>query len=136
MRRICKWDKKAKLGVLLGYADVGYTVLIDNKIIVARHINVVGEDIKYIDLREEMGEEEEYKEESESNTKEPSEVGRKVTQESIRETKLKTDEPTVRKSKRSPKPPDRYGDPYIYVNYSYVNISSICQEAIECIEAE
>ena len=32
-----KWERKAELGTLLGYSDVGYRVLIKNKVIVARH---------------------------------------------------------------------------------------------------
>lgn len=33
-KRISKWDRKADLGILLGYENVGYRVLINNKIIV------------------------------------------------------------------------------------------------------
>ncbi|KZC14396.1 Copia protein [Dufourea novaeangliae] len=31
-KRESKWDKKARLGILLGYTEVGYRVLLDNKI--------------------------------------------------------------------------------------------------------
>lgn len=44
---------------------------------------------------------------------------------------------TPRKSQRSRKPPERYGDPYIYVNYTeYQKVPSVFQEAINCSEAE
>ena len=43
-----KWDKKANLGVLLGYSDVGYRLLINNQMVVARHVDVVEDYIKLI----------------------------------------------------------------------------------------
>ena len=33
---------------LLGYSDVGYRVLFNNKMIVARHVDIVEENIKFI----------------------------------------------------------------------------------------
>lgn len=33
-----KWDKKADIGILLGYSDVGYEVLVNKRIKVARHV--------------------------------------------------------------------------------------------------
>ena len=47
-KRNSKWDRKADLGILIGYDVVGYRVLIWNKVIVARHVDVIEEDIKYI----------------------------------------------------------------------------------------
>jgi hypothetical protein len=44
--RSSKWDRKADLGILLGYSEVGYRVLINNKIVVARHVNIVENDIR------------------------------------------------------------------------------------------
>ena len=49
-KRISKWDKKADMEILLGYSDVGYRVLLNNKIIVARHVEIVEENIKCIGL--------------------------------------------------------------------------------------
>lgn len=37
-KRRSKWDKKAELGILLGYVEVGYKVLLNNRIIVASHV--------------------------------------------------------------------------------------------------
>ena len=37
-KKISKWDKKADMGILLGYSEVGYRVLLNNRIIVARHV--------------------------------------------------------------------------------------------------
>jgi len=49
-KRVSKWDKKAEIGILLGYSEVGYRVLIDNKIIVARNVEIVEKDEKCIGL--------------------------------------------------------------------------------------
>ena len=49
-KRISKWDKKADMGILLGYSHVGYRVLLNNKIIVARYVEIVEENVKCIGL--------------------------------------------------------------------------------------
>ena len=41
------------MGILLGYSDVGYRVLLNNKMIVARHVDIVEENIKCIGFDEE-----------------------------------------------------------------------------------
>lgn len=46
--RKSKWDNKASLGVLLGYTEVGYKVLVNNRVINARHVDVIEENIKLI----------------------------------------------------------------------------------------
>ena len=40
------------MGILLGYSDVGYRVLLNNKIIVARHVEIVEKNVKCIGLDE------------------------------------------------------------------------------------
>ncbi|XP_018396139.1 PREDICTED: uncharacterized protein K02A2.6-like [Cyphomyrmex costatus] len=40
------------MGILLGYSDVGYRVLVNNRIIVTRHVDIVEKNIKYINLDE------------------------------------------------------------------------------------
>lgn len=42
-KRKSKWDRKADLGILLGYENVGYRVLINNKIVIARHVDIIEE---------------------------------------------------------------------------------------------
>jgi len=49
-KRKSKWDKKTELEVLLGYTEVGYKILI-NKIIVARHVDIVEEHVKCIGFK-------------------------------------------------------------------------------------
>ena len=38
------------MGIRLGYSEVGYRVLINNKIIVARHVDIIERDVKSIGL--------------------------------------------------------------------------------------
>ncbi|KAK9703337.1 hypothetical protein QE152_g29410 [Popillia japonica] len=49
-KRNSKWDRKADLGILLGYENVGYRVLVNNKVIVARHVDIVEEGTNCIGL--------------------------------------------------------------------------------------
>ena len=50
-KRNSKWDRKADLGILIGYdVIVGYRVLIGNRAIVARHVDIIEEDVKCIGL--------------------------------------------------------------------------------------
>ena len=48
--RKSKWDDKSQLGVLVGYVENGYRVLINNRIINVRHVQVVEENTKLICL--------------------------------------------------------------------------------------
>lgn len=45
-----KWDDKAKLGVLVGYTNNSYRVLINNRVINARHVKVIEDDTELICL--------------------------------------------------------------------------------------
>ena len=54
-KRTSKWDKKADMGILLlSHAEVGYIILINNKIIVARYVEFVEKDVKYIGFDNEI----------------------------------------------------------------------------------
>ena len=48
VRRKNKWDRKADVGKLVGYERVGYRVLIRNKVIIARHVDIIEDDVKQI----------------------------------------------------------------------------------------
>ncbi|KZC05355.1 Copia protein [Dufourea novaeangliae] len=118
-KRESKWDKKARLGILLGYTEVGYRVLLDNKIIVARHVEVV----------EEIG----FKEDAECdefNAKDvnPESNSEKSSDSEYQDTQNSTEEPEqderIRELKRSDrirKPPARFNEDFIYNNVIYVN---------------
>jgi len=51
-KRKSKWDRKAEWGVLLRYVEVGYRVLINNKIIVARHVDIIEDGVKCIGFKD------------------------------------------------------------------------------------
>ena len=51
-KRVSQWDKKADMGILLGYSEVGNRVLLDGKITIARHVDVIETDTKCIGLVE------------------------------------------------------------------------------------
>jgi len=55
-KRKSKWDRKADLGILLGrillgYENVGYRVLINNKVIIARYVDIVEENVNLIGFK-------------------------------------------------------------------------------------
>lgn len=94
----------------------------------ARHVDLVEENVKYIDFKDDVKEDEEYIEELGSETEE----AKKEDKEKIaKEAKQKNDEPARKKSNRNRKSSERYVNPYIHVNYSVANILSMFQEVIE-----
>lgn len=50
-KRKSKWDRKADLGILLGYDSVGYRILINNKIVISRHIEIIEENVNLVGFR-------------------------------------------------------------------------------------
>lgn len=46
--RKSKWDRKADSGTLLGYTEVGYMVLVKNKIIIVRYVDIIEKNVKCI----------------------------------------------------------------------------------------
>jgi len=65
-KRKSKWDRKADLGILLGYENVGYRVLINNKVIIARHVDIIEENVNLIGFKGE-DEENNYQDEARDN---------------------------------------------------------------------
>lgn len=153
VRRHSKWDKKAECGILVGYSDVGYRVLIGNKVIVARHVDIIEEDtlcIGFDDTHESKSEEtstttQGSKEEDESQStkinKEESNLNDHEEQngddldEAIDEQKITN---PVRKSKRKPKPKRDENFIYqtVYVNYCNAMNPINYDEAISSVDAK
>lgn len=131
-KRFSKWDKKADMGILVGYSEVGYRVLINGKIIVARHVDIVEENVKCIGLNECESDEEVY--ESSDNESLDSFKG---TDENLGdENKNK-----IRKPERITNPPKRYEDYYVYnnnifANYCRADTPSTFEEALESNESK
>ncbi len=106
-----KWDRKADCGVLLSYTDLGYRVLVNNRVIVTRHIKVVDETVKCISFQDD-----EIKQVSElgGDVVQEEEVvpqdGPQVSQES---TSTGSQEPTgaaIRRSSCDKRPPAKLSD--------------------------
>ena len=43
IERNSKWDKKADIGILVSYENVGYRIVVNNKIIITRHVEFISE---------------------------------------------------------------------------------------------
>ena len=139
-KRNSKWDRKADLGILIGYDVSGYRVLIGNRVIVARHVDIVEEDVKCIDLNDDDFENENLNENLEQNKSNNEFIlpptstlglsrGRVSEIENLNENEHdKIDNvvevPELRKSKRDIRRPSRFDDNYVYHGCIYVNYCS------------
>lgn len=134
--RKSKWDNKAQLGVLLGYTEVGYRILLNNKIIDARHVDIVENDVRCIGFNaedvsnnENADEDVEIKDQSESDDEE-------IT------TKIDTnpEEINYKRSLRERKPNTKYDKDFVtycvYVNYCNANVPDTFKEALESNESK
>ena len=54
-KRHSKWERKADLGISVGYDNVGYRVLIDQKIVIAMHVNIVEDGVKLVGIDSDEG---------------------------------------------------------------------------------
>lgn len=148
--RKSKWDDKAKLGVLVGYTENGYRVLVNNKIINARHVNVIEESIKLICLENDENDSEnnvavESDEvdnsvfENDSHPTTTLESGRVNKNENVNNNENSNVPITPRRSERKKSPVSRYGNPIahcIYVNHVDANIPYTFEEAINCKDSK
>ena len=158
-----KWDDKAKLGVLVGYLENGYKVLVNNKVITARHVDVIEGNIELIRLENQSNNEardiDKYATLELSDSDSENLSHSTTTLESSRgdqtdlinvvndnsndnendddnnekENRLKVQ----RKSQRKRSPVNRYGDPIthcISVNYVDANVPNTFEEALNSNE--
>ncbi|CAH2109167.1 unnamed protein product [Euphydryas editha] len=142
-------DKKADIGILLGYTDTGYRVLINNKVIIARHCDIIEEDVILCRLDDE--EENKNAEEIKDNEKKVSASTRNKNEEKSNiEKNLERDgtykinsddkkEIIDKRPRRKVKPPVRFDEEFgyycIYVNVCDAMIPDNFQEAITCNES-
>lgn len=129
IKRQSKWDRKADIGILVGYESVGYRVLVNNKIIVTRHVDFV-ENEKLIEFK---GEDKSVDESDLSINKnsECNEIEENVVNEDKKERRSRNtanenvndQEINLRWPQRERKKPDRYGISDLY--YIYINIVSV-----------
>jgi len=106
---------------------IGYRVLINNKVIIARHVDIVEENVNLIGFKNNDGE---YgNEDRERNNtvgtascKLPSE--KEITDCENENKSENEQEMVLRRSERERNKPDRYGETATYSNYIYVNFVS------------
>lgn len=141
--RKSKWDDKAQVGVLVGYNENGYRVLMNNRIINARHVQVVEENTQLICLEKLDEEKDRDLEDSETLNLENKEFKiESETDENYVEA-LETNSDIAmkdpannlfeRKSARQKNPVSRYGSPvshFIYINYIDANVPNTFEEAM------
>lgn len=158
-KRKNKWDDKAEVGILVGYAKYGYRVLVKNKVFVARHVRVIEDETELICKEGNVNENHQNKsndsesEEIEVNLKnddyDDESVDVNDTDEridrNIEKVESSDDEngnlnlPVRRKSVRTKSPIQRYGNPVahlIYVNFINANVPNTYNEAINSSESD
>ena len=122
IKRNSKWDRKADIGKLVGYENVGYRVLVNNKIIVARHVDFIDENENLVGFKGE----DETDDESIKSLDECSESNE--IHENITNTENK-----LRRSQRKKREPERYGQTsshFIYVNLVSADSPRTYEEAL------
>ena len=120
-----KWDRKADLGVLVGYDSVGYRVLTNIRVILAKHVDIIEEN----DLEKEN----ENSEINENENIENNEYENNVPSSS------KDNLIVPRRSSRKKSPVNRYGNPVtdcICVNYVSIDNPKSYNEVINSNESE
>lgn len=153
--RKSKWDDKARLGVLLGYTETGYRILINNKIINSRHVDEIEEGVKCIGLSDDNNNDSEKEESQNKNRDDSYQILKLEKNNELEETKdvtspeLNSNETDFKtkhndskvKQYRHKKPNSRYfNDDYVtnfvYGNFCDANVPNTFEEAIESKESE
>ena len=130
-QRRSKWDKTAEIGILLGYTDTGYRVLLNNKVIFARNCDIIEEDVKLCEFKNE--------EESKIEDKEKNKIPQEKRDNDDKDVTESEYERKERRSKRQVKPSLRFDEKYgyycIYCNYCHASTPSDFQQVTTCSEA-
>lgn len=162
--RKSKWDDKAQLGILVGYNENSYRVLLNNKIVNARHVQVVEENTNLICL-EKLDDQSvkdndletdstlnisnkicktEYKGHENYINEVENENCNNSMKDLVSNDNLNDDDEDdmhvgLGKSKRKRTPVSRYGNPvshFIYVNYIDANVPNTFEEAMNSQDRE
>lgn len=130
-RRSSKLNPKAVKGILVGYTDMGYKILIENKVIISRHVKFINKTTTWIKVNED--EEEGSESEMENKSKESDEEilhKRNPNCEEEKSSKSKEVDEIVR-PRRQRKIPPKFNDYEVYVNYCNIQIPNTYEEAIQ-----
>ena len=150
IKRRSKWDRKADLGVLVGYENVGYRVLINNRVIVAKHIDIIEESVNLVGFNEneEVNEVKSIENEINQNILNENDKNQNIELNEIdKNNEFENNVPStskdnlkvVRRSERNKSPVNRYGSPItncIYVNYVSADNPENYSDAISSQESE
>lgn len=156
--RFSKWDDKAKMGILLGYNETSYRVLMNGKVINARHVDIVEDDITCIAFRLDENVNSNVKDDSKEkadscsdeyfdleteeqttepivkdNVKQTNEL--KCKQSSEQEKGLELRRSTRQKKTSTTYPNSNYKN-YVYVNCTNVLVPNSYEEAIQSDESD
>ncbi|KAF2902233.1 hypothetical protein ILUMI_03950 [Ignelater luminosus] len=142
-KRRSKWDKKAEIGILLGYTDTGYRVLMNNRVIIARHCDIIEEDVNLCGFEDEERQSN-YDEEKEIEKQTIVDTTKNQNEENLLQTNDNEEEDDeveikVKRSGRKIKAPLRFDEEFGYycinVNYCDAMIPQNFQEAITSSES-
>ena len=126
--RKSKWDDKAKLGILLGYTETGYRILVNNRIIDVRHVDVIEEGVKCIGLSDDetksdieaLNENEIEQSLYQNKIEQSSESSKSIELNKIQDLSSPTDE-IIKRSSRNKIPISKYFNDEYVTNFICVN---------------
>lgn len=127
VKRANKWDRKADIGILVGYETNGYRILINNKIKITNHVDIIEENEKLVGFNgnDELEETLNTENVNVSDDENYESFEKEINENKIRNEKtpehIKTSTPDLRRSNRQKKQTKFYqpeaNPTYIYVNY-------------------
>lgn len=136
-KRTSKLNPKAEKGILVGYSDMGYRVLVENKVIVSRHVTFIDKRPQYINFNHD-----EEKQNNGNNDKEEIENEIPTNENTKEEDADEEDDETEdveevieTRPKRNRKIPERYNDYIVHANYCDVNIPENYEEAMKSTDS-
>lgn len=150
--RKSKWDDKAQEGILVGYNENSYRVLVNNRIMNARHVQVIEDNTELICLEklDDQGDKDtdigqtsnetvkEYECDDERDDTDADDTNsNNALNDPVNDDNLddNRDNVQVYKEKRKRTPITRYGNPvshFIYVNHIDANVPATFEEAMKC----
>lgn len=143
VKRDSKWDRKADVGVLLGYENVGYRVLVNGKIFVARHVEVIEKERNLIGFKGvDDSDASSHSDTSSQDSGDNIFIDEPINENTYEKKKSpKRNEIVRRKSERERKQTDFYRaslarTEYVYVNFVNANSPRNYREMLECDDAD
>lgn len=137
-RRTSKLNPKAVKGILVGYTDLGYKVLVEGKLIITRNVRFVDKNEKTIQSNLDL----DYDEHEQSENSENSDYENPVEEENEKVESPELDEEkdgpkaeevlNLRKSERQRKLPEKLNDYVLYANFCNVDVPENYKEAVSC----